>query len=102
MKHINQDAHSAEYAISMRACAHGSGAALAGTNAILRIAFCSLNLENVYLNVLADNGRANAFYHKAGFSLVRTEHNALTIDKILHDLNWYNIHRDNWLHSATG
>lgn len=83
----------AEYAISTRSCAHGTGASLTATKEILRIAFQELGLKRVYLNVLADNGRANAFYRKAGFRFVRTEENAVTIRGQEKSLNWYEIER---------
>lgn len=83
----------AEYAISTRSCAHGTGASMTATKEILRIAFQELGLKRVYLNVLADNGRANAFYRKTGFRFVRTEENAVTIRGQEKDLNWYEIER---------
>lgn len=84
----------AEYAISTRKCSHGTGAALAATTEILGIAFRELGLKRVYLNVLADNGRANAFYRKVGFRFVRREENAVTIRGEKKDLNWYEIAAD--------
>lgn len=89
LKHIDANDSSAEYAISMRACAHGSGAAQVGTEAVLRIAFCELRLERVYLNVLADNKRANAFYRKMKFEFERIEKQAVQIRGTAYDLNWY-------------
>lgn len=89
LKEIEKD--SAEYAISTRSCAHGTGAALAATRQILDIAFRELGLDRVYLNVLADNGRANAFYRKAGFRYTHTEENALEIRGEKKSLNWYEI-----------
>jgi diamine N-acetyltransferase len=83
----------AEYAISTRSCAHGTGAAMTATREILRIAFRELGLKRVYLNVLAENGRANAFYRKAGFRFVNTEKNAVEIRGQEKDLNWYEIER---------
>lgn len=56
LKCIDTTAGTAEYAISMRSCAHGSGAAADGTREILKVAFDKLHLNGVYLNVLADNG----------------------------------------------
>lgn len=81
----------AEYAISTRSCAHGTGAAMAATRQILDIAFGELGLDRVYLNVLADNGRANAFYRKAGFRYTHREENALEIRGEMKSLNWYEI-----------
>ena len=81
----------AEYAISTRKCAHGTGAALQATREVLRIAFDELGLDAVYLNVLTENLRANAFYRKAGFCFTHTEKNALEIRGENKDLNWYAI-----------
>ena len=86
----------AEYAISTRSIAHGTGAAMAATRQILEIAFEELGLMRVYLNVLADNGRANAFYRKAGFRYTHTEENALEIRGQMKDLNWYEIGKDEY------
>ena len=79
----------AEYAISTRSCAHGTGAAMEATRQVLSIAFKELGLRRVYLNVLADNGRANAFYIKAGFRFTHTEKDAVAIRGEMKDLNWY-------------
>ena len=81
----------AEYAISTRKRAHGTGAALQATQEVLRIAFKELGLNTVFLNVLTENKRANAFYRKAGFRFTHTEHNALSIRGEEKDLNWYEI-----------
>lgn len=89
LKNVNTETGSAEYAISMRACAHGSGAAYAGTDAILKLAFDTLHLKRIYLNVLADNERANAFYRKMNFLFQYREVNAVRINDVYHDLNWY-------------
>jgi RimJ/RimL family protein N-acetyltransferase len=67
LKEIDHAAKNAEYAISTRASAHGTGAALQATREILRIAFEELHLDRVYLNVLDENSRANRFYQKCGF-----------------------------------
>ena len=85
---------SAEYAVSMRRCAHGTGAALQATRELLRIAFDDLKLDTVYLNVLEENLRANAFYRKAGFHFVRSEENALELRGEQKTLNWYEINRE--------
>lgn len=82
-------ASNAEYAISTRSCAHGTGAAMEATRQVLAIAFEALGLSRVYLNVLADNGRANAFYVKAGFRFTHTEKDAVAIRGEMKNLNWY-------------
>ncbi|WP_165249314.1 GNAT family N-acetyltransferase [Adlercreutzia sp. ZJ141] len=67
LKHVDVAQSCAEYAIAMVARSHGTGVALKATRDILALAFYSLDLHRVYLNVRADNGRALAFYNKAGF-----------------------------------
>ena len=86
----------AEYAISTRKCAHGTGAAIQATREILRIAFDELGLESVYLNVLEENLRANAFYRKAGFRFTHTEENALELRGEQKALNWYEFSKSDW------
>lgn len=94
LKHIENGR--AEYAISTRKCAHGSGAALQATRESLRIAFDELGLDTVYLNVLTENQRANAFYRKVGFQYTHTEENVLELRGELKALNWYEICRTDW------
>ena len=84
----------AEYAISTRKCAHGTGAAMQATKEILRIAFVDLGLETVYLNVLEENLRAKAFYRKAGFQYTHTEENALELRGRKKALNWYKVNKE--------
>ena len=84
----------AEYAISTRRCAHGTGAAMQATKEILRIAFDELGLESVFLNVLEENLRANAFYRKAGFHYTHTEKNALELRGQKKALNWYEVNKE--------
>jgi diamine N-acetyltransferase len=84
----------AEYAISTRRCAHGTGAAMQATKEILRIAFDELGLESVFLNVLEENLRANAFYRKAGFHYMHTEKNALELRGQKKALNWYEVNKE--------
>ena len=66
LKHIDWEKKEAEYAISMHPDAQGKGAAKAASAAILELAW-ALGLKRVYLNVLAENERANRFYQKFGF-----------------------------------
>lgn len=92
----NIDGKSAEYAISTRKCAHGTGAAEQATKQIFEIAFNRLKLERVFLNVLTDNMRANAFYKKIGFAFEYTEKNAVEIRGEMKDLNWYVINKKDY------
>lgn len=89
LKDIDREKRTAEYAVSTRKKVHGTGAAMQATRLILQYAFDTLGLERVYLNVLAENGRANAFYRKAGFRFTREEPNALEIRGKSKTLNWY-------------
>lgn len=66
LKHIDREKKEAEYAISMHPQAQGKGAAKAASAAILELAR-ELGLKRIYLNVLAENERANRFYQKFGF-----------------------------------
>lgn len=91
LKNIDKEKKEAEYAISTRKKAHGTGSAMAATKEVLRIAFGELGLERVYLNVLSENGRANAFYLKAGFRFERREEHAVEIRGDRKSLNWYAI-----------
>ncbi len=92
LKDIDLEKRTAEYAISTRKKAHGAGAAMQATKLILQYAFETLGLEKVYLNVLAENGRANAFYRKAGFCFVKEEPDALELRGESKTLNWYEVH----------
>lgn len=67
LKNIDFLSYSAEYAISLRKIAQGTGIATAATKEILRIAFEDWNFHRVYLNVFSDNYRAIRFYEKCGF-----------------------------------
>lgn len=100
LKDIDREKKCAEYAISTRKKAHGSGAALEATRLILDYAFQTLGLERVYLNVLAENGRANSFYRKAGFCYLREEPEALDLHGQLKTLNWYAIQSNDWRRSC--
>lgn len=89
LKNIDKEKKEAEYAISTRKKAHGTGVAMTATKEILRIAFDELGLERVYLNVLAENKRANAFYQKVGFQFDYCEEKAAEIHGEKKDLNWF-------------
>lgn len=94
LKNLDLGRRCAEYAISTRKKAHGTGAAMQATRLILQYAFETLGLKRVYLNVLAENGRANAFYRKAGFRFAREEPEALELRGEMKTLNWYEIEKE--------
>jgi diamine N-acetyltransferase len=89
LKEIDHVAKNAEYAISTRTCAHGTGVALQATREILRIAFEELHLHRIYLNVLEENSRANRFYQKCGFHYEGQFRDHLCLRGKLKNLNWY-------------
>lgn len=96
LKNIDYAAGNAEYAVSFRKSAHGTGASLFATKEILKIAFKELGLNRVYLNVIGSNQRANAFYKKAGFIYEGTFRRHILINDVLEDLNWYGILKDEY------
>ena len=93
LKHINMQDRNAEYAISMREKAMGTGASLYGTEEILKYAFNELHLEKVYLNVISENVRAKKFYAKAGFLYEGTAKQHIMIQDKLCDLEWYAFYK---------
>ena len=97
LKDIDHEKKTAEYAISTRSCVHGTGAALQATQKILKIAFDELDLEQVYLNVLVENVRANSFYKKVGFQYKYREKYTVEIGNEWRDLNWYVFNREDYL-----
>ena len=94
LKHINVQDKNAEYAISMRQKAMGTGASMYGTKEILKYAFDQLGLEKVYLNVISENIRAKKFYAKAGFQYEGTAKKHIMIQGELRDLEWYAFYRN--------
>lgn len=91
LKNIDIKNKNAEYAVSFRKCARGTGAAMEATKLILEKAFNEFELHRVYLNVLATNARANRFYQKVGFVFEGTSKDNLLINGEYRDLNWYAI-----------
>ena len=96
LEDIDPEHGHALFAISMRACAIGSGAAAAGTKELLHIAFEELGLERVYLNVLSDNKRARRFYEKIGFRYEGCFRKHLKLRGEWHDWDWYAILKDEY------
>jgi len=76
LKNIDHAKQEAEYAIAMHQNAIGTGAAAAGTDLIQDIAFKTLNLRRLYLNVLRINERAVKFYDRLGICYT---HSTMTI-----------------------
>lgn len=91
LKQVDDRNKNAEYAIAMRRKALGTGASLAGTREILRIAFEELELHRVYLNVVGENVRADRFYEKTGFRYEGTFQEHMFINGRFRNLKWYGI-----------
>lgn len=100
LKNISLIDNNAEYAIVSRTIAHGTGIASRATVELLEYAFFGLNLHRVYLNVLEDNYRANAFYRKMGFEYEGTSREHLYIDGEYKNLNWYAITKEQFLNKG--
>jgi len=96
LKNISKENQNAEYAVSFRRSAHGTGAAAYATKEILRIAFEELGLCRVYLYVLSINPRANRFYQKAGFVHEGTLRSHVMHNGALCDEIWYGMLKEDW------
>lgn len=70
LKHIHNG--TAEFAITVRACAMGKGYSAYGMDAILKQGIREMGLEAIYWCVSRKNLRAVRFYDKNGY--VRTQH----------------------------
>lgn len=96
LKEIDLMNRKAEYAIVLRRIAIGTSIASDATHQILKIAFNELMLNKVYLNVLANNHRANRFYQKFGFKFEGTFRQDIQIENEFYDLNWYSILKESY------
>lgn len=96
LKNISFVDKNAEYAVVTGVQAQGTGAAYQATMDILKYAFEELGLHRVYLNVLVENQRANAFYKKCGFSYEGVFKEHLFIRGEYKDLNWYGITKEQY------
>ena len=77
LKHIDPIAGTAEFAITVRACAMGKGFSRFGMDSILQKGIHELGLKEIYWCVSPKNERAVRFYDKNGYS--RTTHIPETI-----------------------
>lgn len=68
LKNIKEE--SAEFGITIRACAMGKGFSIWAMKEVLRIGFEERNLKQIYWCVSPDNKRAVRFYDKNGFERV--------------------------------
>lgn len=96
LKHIDLIDRTAEFAVSFRAAAIGTGASSFATKEIFRIAFEELNLNRLYLNVLSDNERAIKFYNKMGFEYEGEFKEHININGKTRNLKWFGIVRSKY------
>ena len=68
LKHIDKAAGSAEFAVTVRACAMGKGYSHFGMDAILHHGTEHLGLSRIYWCVSQKNARAVRFYDKHGYT----------------------------------
>ena len=97
LKNISYKNRNAEYAISMRKSAHGTGVAMEATKELLNKAFNELSLEKVYLNVLDKNCRAIRFYNKVGFKKEAVFEKHIRFDHTWLNLLWFRIFKDEFI-----
>ena len=71
LKNIKEE--SAEFGITIRACAMGKGYSIWAMKEVLRIGFEERNLKQIYWCVSPDNKRAVRFYDKNGFERVEAK-----------------------------
>ena len=91
LKNIDLNSKNAEYAISTRKKAHGTGAAKKATELLIKKGFEEFDLHKIYLNVLSDNIRAVKFYEKCGFIYEgEAKEHVLKSGKYL-SLKWFSI-----------
>ncbi|WP_208560224.1 GNAT family N-acetyltransferase [Marinilactibacillus kalidii] len=93
LKNIDSKNNNAEYAISLRECAKGTGVAKLATIELLNIAFKTLNLNKVYLNVLSKNIRAIKFYEKIGFEYEGEFLDHFYINGKYENIKWYGVRK---------
>lgn len=68
LKHIDRTAQTAEFAITIRACAMGKGYSHYGMTEILRMGLEELGLTAIYWCVSPENKRAVRFYDKHSYA----------------------------------
>ena len=92
LKHIDRRAGTAEFAITVRRCAMGTGAARQAMAAILEKGIRELGLKEIFWCVDRRNVRAVRFYDKNGYERVREVPDSWTEpygSNLLTELLWY-------------
>ena len=96
LKNINWNDKTAEYAISTRNIAKHRGYGQFATREIIKIAFETLHLEQVFLYVISDNMAAIKMYKKCGFHEDPAKESIQTIRGKNVKRAWYEINRDEY------
>lgn len=91
LKNIDYMHKTAEYAIMCAKQYHGKGYAYSATKELLQLAFGTLHLHSVFLDVYSDNARAIRFYEKVGFQYEGEWKDCLFIRGEYRNLKWYRI-----------
>lgn len=94
LKNLNFDAKNAEYAISVRKKAQGTGAAKEATELLIKKSVEEFGFHKIYLNVLSDNIRAIRFYEKCGFKYEGEARDHVVKNGRYMSLKWYCIISD--------
>ena len=102
LKDISLRDRRAEYAISLRKCAQGKGVGYEATQLLLHYAFCTLDLNKIFLNVLSDNLPAIHLYQKCGFQYEGEFSNHFFLRGCYHSLKWYGMEKKNYLTKEEG
>lgn len=97
LKAFNEKDGNAEYAISLRRKFWGKGVGQSATEKLLEIAFQKMNLERVYLNVLANNERAIRLYEKCGFQMEGEFKKHLYLEGGHKNLKWYAMLKEDYI-----
>jgi diamine N-acetyltransferase len=96
LKNVDTDANTAEYSIALRYDSQGKNVGTFATKEILEYAFNRLNLNRVYLNVLAENVNAIKLYEKCGFIFEGEFKEHIKVQGQLKNLRWYGILKENY------
>jgi RimJ/RimL family protein N-acetyltransferase len=91
LKNINLKNKNAELAIALRQKAIGANIATPAITKLFQIAFTTLKLHKIYLNVLTDNHRARHFYEKIGFVLEGETKDQIYLRGKYRHLAWYGL-----------
>ena len=91
LKHIDRTAKTAEFAITVRACAMGQGYSRFGMEHILEMGIHEMGLDTIYWCVNPINARAVRFYDKCGYQRTQAIPQALLAlyKDLPADLIWY-------------